>query len=289
MWISRLGKTTAAVLVGISSACSEAQGPILRREAPLAESHRSTAAATPSPGPFEDWVSSYQYWSTTKQGDTYYYFVDILLWDELPGAEVDSWGWHESSQLMCGLHFKDPDHLELVFEEYGPADKSAHPYHPGDVLITLTKENRFRSPDWGALQPIGEVRLDQAKAPDAIPDDKGWTSAYPRDFIDVPSISARLDKLLGDDRRRLNVAFHLQSPARREKDLVFLDGRQRRDNDVSAGIAYDVKKDTIYAFVSDPSCKRRLDVWSESAASQPRVVSRWLKAANVHGLPVRVH
>jgi len=289
MWISRLGKTTAAVLVGISSACSDAQGPILRREPQLAEFHISTTAVTLSPGPFDDWVETYQYPTFTKQGDAYYYFVDILLWDELPGAEIDSWGWRESSQLMCGLRLKDADHLELVFEKYGPADKSAHPYQPGDVLITLTKENRFTDPDWGALQPLGEVRFNEPKAPDAIPDDKGWSSAYPRDFIDVPSISARLDRLLGDDRRRLNLAFNLQSPARRDKDLVFLDGRQSRDDDVSAGIAYDVKKDTIYAFVSDPSCKRRLDVWGESAPSRPPAVSRWLKAANVHGLPVRVH
>jgi len=242
------------------------------------------------------WTGSYPFETTTRSGDSYDYRFDVLEWDELVAAVVTVEGWKEHGELLCSARVADPSHLELLFEKHGPAVPASHEYKTGERIATIVRKDDQFGIEWAALKPIGiETPLTLAytvvtpPAATGVPQGDAWSTAYPRDFMEVSSISARLDKLLGDQRQRLTNSFNIQSVVQRDGALVLMNGQMNRDSAVHGGVAYDIEHDEIHAFVYDPECKQRLDVWSENWANLRPAIKAWIRTTNAQRLPVREH
>lgn len=229
---------------------------------------------------------SYKQVSThARSGDEYFYAFEVLSWDELTGGRIRISGWQHDEELLCQVRARDAEHVEFSFEGYGPQDEFHASYESGAVLATVTKT--WGAVKWGALQPLGRVGDDEGPARVTIPTGAEWDEIYPNDFVRIPQIEERLERLLGANHDQLVWSLHVQSKAQRKGTSILMNGALNRSSPVRGGIAYDTARDKMHVFRYDPECKERVDEWSEDWPGMDSSVQQWVASFNERKLPVR--
>jgi hypothetical protein len=134
------------------------------------------------------------------------YAVEVSEWSGVYVGRVSASGWQVSDDLLCRLQLKDASHLELRFEKHGPVAGMPNDYEVDAVVVTLVRKDGRIAIQWGALNPERALEPD----PDAPPPAKTISelmkhqSFYPSEFIGLPGVSRRLNRLLGHNRAILN-------------------------------------------------------------------------------------